>query len=85
EVEQVILSHPKVSECAVVGVPDERWGEVGFAYVAPASITPSELEEFLQGKIARYKQPKRVITMDALPRNAMGKVVRAMLPTMAAV
>ena len=85
EVEQVILSHPKVSECAVVGVPDERWGEVGFAYVAPAAITPTELEEFLQGKIARYKQPKRVITMDALPRNAMGKVVRAMLPTMAAV
>ncbi len=79
EVEQAILQHPRVKEAAVVGVPDTRWGEVGWAYVAPAEIDGEELRRFLEGRLARYKLPKRVIALDALPRNATGKVVRAAL------
>lgn len=77
EVEQAILAHPEVEECVVIGVADETWGEVGCAYVAPATLQPEVIKEFLQGRLARFKQPKQVIPLAALPRNAMGKVVRA--------
>jgi fatty-acyl-CoA synthase len=77
EVEQAILTHPDVQECVVIGVADETWGEVGHAYVSPASVDPQSLKDHLQGLLARYKQPKQVFTLEALPRNAMGKVVRA--------
>lgn len=79
EVEQVLLAHPDIKEAAVVGVPDPRWGEVGWAYVAPATVDEEAIRASLDGKLARYKLPKRVIAVDALPRNATGKVVRAAL------
>jgi fatty-acyl-CoA synthase len=79
EVEQVLLTHPDVKEAAVVGVPDPKWGEVGWAYVSPATVDEEAVRAALDGKLARYKLPKRVIAVDALPRNATGKVVRAAL------
>ena len=85
EIEQAILQHPDVQECAVVGVPDAKWGEVGRAYVAPSGVDPAALREFLKDRVARYKVPKSVVTLDVLPRNAMGKVVKAALGTMVGV
>jgi len=82
EVEDVIYEHPAVAECAVIGVPDERWGEVGQAIVVLRSGThldPADLLAFLDGKIARYKIPKSVVFADGLPRTASGKVLKHLL------
>ncbi|GAA4468710.1 acyl-CoA synthetase [Phytohabitans houttuyneae] len=79
EVEDVIYQHPAVAECAVIGVPDERWGEVGRAVVvlrAGARLDPAQLLAFLDGKIARYKIPKSVVLAEGLPRTASGKVLK---------
>lgn len=82
EVEQVIASHPKVKEVAVIGVPDSKWGEVGRAVVVlkpGEKATEEEIKQFCEGKLARYKIPKSVIFVDSLPRNPYGKVIRAEL------
>ena len=78
EVEQVLFHHPNVLDVAVIGVPDERWGEVGMAVVVPRTeeFDESELLGFCEGKLARYKIPKLVRTVDELPRNAAGKVLK---------
>ena len=81
EVESVLHEHPAVRECAVVGVPDERWGEVGLAYVVLLRDVPDdELAEFCRSRLARFKVPKRFVRLDALPRSAMNKVVLSELP-----
>ncbi len=78
EVEQVLLQHPGVADVAVVGMPDERWGEVGCAYVCPAEGSQAPEEETLRTwcreRLAGYKVPKRFVLRDTLPRNALGKV-----------
>ncbi|MGN9912886.1 acyl-CoA synthetase [Phytohabitans sp. LJ34] len=82
EVEDVIYQHPAVAECAVIGVPDERWGEVGRAVVvlrAGKTLDPAALLAFLDGKIARYKIPKTVVFAESLPRTASGKVLKQRL------
>jgi acyl-CoA synthetase (AMP-forming)/AMP-acid ligase II len=79
EVERVIYEHESVVEAAVVGRPDERWGEVPVAFVVvspEASITPGELIEHCRGQLAKYKVPKDVTLIDALPRNPSGKVLK---------
>ena len=79
EVEKALYEHPAVTECAVIGVPDERWGEVGRAVVVlrdGATAEPTEILGFLDGRLARYKIPKSVVTVDVLPRNAAGKLLR---------
>ena len=79
EVEAVLGGHPLVAECAVVGVPDERWGEVGLAFVLPlpgTDIETDELTRYLRDRLARYKVPRHIRIVDQLPRNAMGKLVR---------
>jgi fatty-acyl-CoA synthase len=79
EIERVLGEHPKVFEVAVVGVPDESWGESPRACVVPRpghTVTIDELVAFCDGKIARYKHPRSLFTLDALPRNSMGKVLR---------
>jgi fatty-acyl-CoA synthase len=82
EVEDVLHTHPAVADCAVIGVPDERWGEVGRAVVvAGEPVTPADLLAFLDGRIARYKIPKSVVFADALPRTASGKLVKSALRT----
>jgi len=82
EVEDAIEQHPKVAEAAVIGVPDERTGEAVQAWVVPVegrSVTPQEIEEFLQGRLARFKLPRDVEIVDELPHHVTGKVLRRML------
>ena len=80
EVEHAILTHPGVSECVVVGVPDQRWGEVGYAVVTVrdnAGVDSTELMAHLSGRLARYKQPKSVLVVAELPHSASGKLLRS--------
>ncbi|MEN3540825.1 long-chain fatty acid--CoA ligase [Microbispora sp. ZYX-F-249] len=77
EVESVLFEHPAVAEAAVVGVPDERWGEVGRAFVVPrpgAAVTPGELRGFLRPRLAKYKIPVYVDVVGALPKTGSGKI-----------
>jgi acyl-CoA synthetase (AMP-forming)/AMP-acid ligase II len=79
EIERVLYEHRSVVEAAVVGRPDERWGEVPVAYVVlaeTASVTPDELVAHCGQQLARFKIPKQVTVIDALPRNPSGKVLK---------
>jgi fatty-acyl-CoA synthase len=78
EIEQVLAAHPAVVEAAVVGVPDERWGEVCAAFVVlRRELEEGELEAFCRERLARFKVPKSFHVVDELPRNSLGKVVKA--------
>jgi malonyl-CoA/methylmalonyl-CoA synthetase len=81
EVELVLESHPGVAEVAVVGITSERWGEEVTAFVVPAGEPPAEAEliGFAQERLAKFKCPRSIRFIDALPRNAMGKVQRSQL------
>jgi fatty-acyl-CoA synthase len=80
EIEEVLHEHPAVVEAAVVGVPDERWGESGVAFVVlTGDATEAELIEHCRERLARFKVPTAVHVVDALPRSGMGKVVKAEL------
>jgi len=84
EVERVLYEHESVVEVAVVGRPDDRWGEVPVAYVvlrAGATTTPDEFIEHCRGQLARFKVPKDVMFVDELPRNPSGKVLKRELRT----
>jgi fatty-acyl-CoA synthase len=77
EVEHFLRTHPAVAEVAVVGVPDPKWGEVGMAFVAlktGSALTPGELLAWCDGNLARFKIPKHVRFVDALPKGDSGKV-----------
>jgi fatty-acyl-CoA synthase len=79
EIEAVLYKHPAVHMCAVAGVPDPKWGEIGVACVVlkqGASATGQELLAFLTDNLARYKVPKRVRFFDALPISAAGKILK---------
>jgi fatty-acyl-CoA synthase len=82
EIEEKILAHPAISEVAVLGVPDPLWGEVGIAVcvAAPgAAITEAELLAWLDGKLTRYKMPRKVLFWDALPKSGYGKVPKRLV------
>ena len=80
EIENALHEHPAVKEAAVVGVPDERWGEACLAFVVLAGeATEEELVEHCRVRLARYKVPKGVRFVDSLPRNALDKVVKSEL------
>jgi malonyl-CoA/methylmalonyl-CoA synthetase len=84
EVEIVLETHPAVEEVAVAGIPSEAWGEEVTAFVVPSKTHPLdevELIAFARERLATYKCPRRVIVIDQLPRNAMGKVERSKLRT----
>ena len=77
EVENVVHEHPKVAEAAVVGTPDEKWGELVTAVVVPKpgkQIEEEEIIEFCKGKLAGYKRPRLVKFIGGLPRNSTGKI-----------
>jgi acyl-CoA synthetase (AMP-forming)/AMP-acid ligase II len=77
EVEDVLLLHPAIKEACVFGVPDPKWGEsVVAAVVAVGPVEPDELLEYCRTHIASFKKPKRIEFIDALPKNAYGKVLR---------
>jgi HIP---CoA ligase len=79
EVEQVMARHPDIMEVAVIGVADPRLGEVARAYVIPAhERAPSETQiiEWCRERLANFKVPRSVAFVEALPRNASGKVLR---------
>ena len=82
EVEQVLVRHDGVSEAAVIGVPDDRLGEVGKAFVVArtnAEVDADELITWCKDKLAGYKVPRTVVLVDSLPRNATGKVDKKLL------
>lgn len=82
EVENAIYDHPAVAECAVIGVADDRWGEVGQAFVvlrAGHRLDQEGLSTFLSGRLARYKIPKYLVLVDTLPRTASGKLLKKAL------
>ncbi|MFF1392373.1 long-chain fatty acid--CoA ligase [Streptomyces sp. NPDC058287] len=80
EVEDALLAHADIAECAVIGVPDEKWGEVGRAVLVAregCAPDPHEVLASLSGRLAPYKIPKSAVVVDALPRTASGKLVKA--------
>jgi fatty-acyl-CoA synthase len=81
EVERVLSAHPAVVEVAVVGVPDERWGETPLACVVSQdpALTLEELARFSAGELAGYKRPRQLRLLDELPRNSNGKVIKQRL------
>jgi len=87
ELENLLAEHPDVIEATVVGRGDPKWGEVPVAVAVMRSGTIADagtLRDFFQGKLARYKHPQDVIFLDALPRNAMGKVEKDAVRTLVA-
>jgi fatty-acyl-CoA synthase len=79
EIEAVIYKHPAVHMCAVIGIPDRKWGEVGLACVVlkpGASTTEEELSAFMQDHLARFKVPKSVELLTELPISAAGKILK---------
>lgn len=79
ELENQLAEHPGIADIAVIGQPDDAWGEIVVAIVVarkPGTLSDQDVVGFLDGKLARYKHPRRVFFVDALPRNTMGKVIK---------
>jgi fatty-acyl-CoA synthase len=79
EVEKIYLENPKILDVAVVGIPDEKWGEVGMVFIVMKNgeeMTEEEALNFCEGKIAKYKIPKRVVFLTELPMTASQKIKR---------
>jgi fatty-acyl-CoA synthase len=84
EIEDLLLGHPGIVECAVIGVADDKWGEVPRAVVVPregVELDPDEVLASLAGRLAKYKIPKSVVVVDELPRTASGKLLKARVRT----
>jgi fatty-acyl-CoA synthase len=80
EIESVLHDHPSVADAAVVGVEDERWGEVGVAFVVLTEpLSEDELRDHCRAHLARFKVPKSFHIVDELPRNSMGKIQKSRL------
>jgi fatty-acyl-CoA synthase len=82
EVEQALHAHPSIAECAVIGVPDMTWGEVGRAFIVVRpgeDLDADEVLAHLDGRLARYKLPRSVVFVPELPHNASGKLLKSRL------
>ncbi|MCK4792432.1 MAG: acyl--CoA ligase [Desulfobacteraceae bacterium] len=79
EVENVLVTHPAIFECAVIGVPDDKWGERVHAVISlheEGSVTPEEIMEWCRDKIAGFKRPRSVDIVDEIPKNPSGKTLK---------
>src|SRR5262249_37744318 len=79
EIEKAIYEHPAVLECAVIGVPDEKWGEAPAAVIVlkpGVTLDAAELVEYCRVKLAHFKIPKHVRFVDALPKGGTGKILK---------
>jgi malonyl-CoA/methylmalonyl-CoA synthetase len=77
EIEEVLRSHALINDCAVIGIPNEEWGElVAAVLVTEGALDLSELKDWLKDRLPSYKSPKVYLILADLPRNAMGKVVK---------
>ena len=77
EIENLLIESPDIAEASVIGRPDERWGEIVVAVVVPnagSQLSGEQVLKLLDGRIARYKHPKEVIVVEALPKTALGKI-----------
>jgi long-chain acyl-CoA synthetase len=84
EIEEVLVRHPSILEVAVIGVPDDRWGERLLTVAVTrggARLTAADVGAFCEGKIAAFKIPQALVLVEALPRNANGKVLKTILRT----
>jgi len=82
EIEELLAEHPAVAEAAVAGEPSDEWGETVVAYVVTShAVSEADLIEWCAARLAKYKRPRHVRFLDALPRNALGKVVKSELRT----
>ncbi len=82
EVENILYELPQIAEVAVIGVPNEQWGEIGCAVIVlkkDATLTLEEIGAHCEGRLAKYKHPAHMVTMSMLPRNATGKVLKFQL------
>jgi fatty-acyl-CoA synthase len=85
EIENALMAYPGVAECAVVGLPDEKWGEVPVLALTRQStpeglkLSVEEILAHLQNQIARFKLPRRVLILEQLPKSALGKVQKPLL------
>lgn len=87
EIESVLLSHEAIAECAVIGIADDTWGEAVCACIVlkeGMQLTREILREWCRERMSAYRIPQRVCLMEALPRNAMGKVMKPQLKTLVA-
>ena len=79
EVENMLMTHDKIGEAAVIGLPDEEWGEVVTAVVVPVNgdnLTEKDIIEYCRSKLTHYKCPKSIIFKDSLPKNSSGKILK---------
>jgi acyl-CoA synthetase (AMP-forming)/AMP-acid ligase II len=82
EIENLLAAHPAILESAIVGMPDEKWGELVRAFIVKrpgVDVTADGIVEYLRPKIASFKIPKRIDFIDALPRNPSGKILKTAL------
>ena len=82
EIENALIQHPGVFDVAVIGVPDDKWGEALVAHVVAATMPapdPKAMQDFLRGRLAGYKIPRRYVFVDGFPRNATGKVLKRVM------
>jgi fatty-acyl-CoA synthase len=83
ELENLIMAHPSVAEAAVIGVPDDRWGERPLAAVVlqpdAAPVTPSDLRDYLSERIPRWQLPERWSFIDEVPKTSVGKFKKTTL------